>query len=239
MSQWNGEVVGDEGLWMRDLLADSSLGAERLELSAGSVLFGPPGAANHIFRIERGEIRTYQVGPDESSRLVEILGPGDWCGMGALAHAPIYICRGVVVTDAVVWQVPVESLRAAWLRHPALAAELIDQLASKLLAAQEVSGRLVFDDCNSRLIKTLLHFSRTAAAVPAKEGGVELRITHQQLAQAVGAARETVSLGLTQLRQRNLLRTGRNRLFFDPEVLRTVCESEMEGGEKRDVAPHA
>ena len=46
-----------------------------------------------------------------------------------------------------------------------------------------------------------------------------LRITHQQLAQAVGVARETVSLALTQLRQRNLLRTGRNQLFFNPDVL--------------------
>ena len=46
-----------------------------------------------------------------------------------------------------------------------------------------------------------------------------LRITHQQLAQAVGAARETISLALTQLRQQKLLRTGRNQLFFNPEVL--------------------
>ena len=50
-----------------------------------------------------------------------------------------------------------------------------------------------------------------------------LRITHQQLAQAVGAARETISLALTQLRQRELLRTGRNQLFFNPDVLRTAC----------------
>ena len=42
----------------------------------------------------------------------------------------------------------------------------------------------------------------------------------QQLAQAVGVARETVSLALTQLRHQNLLRTGRNQLFFDPEALR-------------------
>ena len=46
-----------------------------------------------------------------------------------------------------------------------------------------------------------------------------LRCCHQQLAQAIGAARETVSLALTQLRQRNLLRTGRNRLSFIPGAL--------------------
>ena len=86
------------------------------------------------------------------------------------------------------------------------------------MQAREDAACLVFDDCNQRLIKTLLQFSRTAAATPHPEG-VVLRITHQQLAQAVGAARETVSLALTQLRQQNLLRTGRNQLFFNPEVL--------------------
>ena len=35
----------------------------------------------------------------------------------------------------------------------------------------------------------------------------------------IGSARETVSLALTQLRQKNLLKTGRNRLSFNPGAL--------------------
>lgn len=88
----------------------------------------------------------------------------------------------------------------------------------------------MFDDCNQRLIDTLVRFSRSAAATPQGDGGVVLRITHQQLAQAVGAARETISLALTQLRQRNLLRTGRNRLFFKPEALQQFCSRPAHAG---------
>lgn len=207
-----------------DLLTDTSLAAEQITFTAGGTLFAPADPAEQLYRIEKGQVRMYQVGPDDSARLVEILGPGDWAGLGALATPAGYVCRALAVTDALVLRVPVVRLRAALAQHPALAAELIQQLAGKLRAAQEAAALLVFDDCNRRLIKTLLNFSATAAAVHDDHGGVELRITHQQLAQAVGAARETVSLALTQLRQRNLLRTGRNRLLFKPAALRPLCE---------------
>ena len=123
-------------------------------------------------------------------------------------------------------EVPAERWHAALASTPEVAAEVIGQLARKLQAAHEDAGRLVFDDCNERLVKTLLRFSHSAAATRRDESGeVTLRITHQQLAQAVGAARETISLALTHLRQRDLLRTGRNQLFFNPDVLRQVCKT--------------
>jgi CRP-like cAMP-binding protein len=77
----------------------------------------------------------------------------------------------------------------------------------------------MFQDCRLRVIKALLKFSSTPAARPVPEG-VSLRITHAELAEAIGAARETVSLCLTDLRHMNVVRTGRNQIVFDPEGLR-------------------
>ena len=85
---------------------------------------------------------------------------------------------------------------------------------------QTPDARFVFDDCERRILKTLVDFSRTAAASPLDGGDdVVLRITHHQLAQAIGVARETVSLALTKLRRQNLVQTGRNRLIFNPLAL--------------------
>ena len=53
-------------------------------------------------------------------------------------------------------------------------------------AAHDAAALLAFDDCNQRLVQTLLRFSRTAAATPQEGGEVVLSITHQQLAQPVG-----------------------------------------------------
>jgi CRP/FNR family transcriptional regulator len=127
--------------------------------------------------------------------------------------------RAVAAAASSITEVSAEKLQNALRQRPDALMELTRQLAEKLQAAREESTSLIFDDCNSRLIQTLLRFSKSAAAAPHESGGVVLRITHQQLAQAVGAARETVSLALTQLRERNLLRTGRNQLFFNPCAL--------------------
>jgi CRP/FNR family transcriptional regulator len=201
-----------------ELLSDPSLEARQVEATTGTVLFEPTTPARHVFFVNSGQVRVYQPGPDNSARLLEILGPGDWFGVAALAGSETYGNRAVAVSSVVISEVPADKWLALLSREPAVATEWVGRLAGKLVAAREDAACLVFDDCNQRLIKTLLQFSRSAAATAHPEG-VVLRITHQQLAQAVGAARETISLALTQLRQQKLLRTGRNQLFFNPEVL--------------------
>ncbi len=217
----NGHV---NGVWSQ-LAADPALGAERVELADGQVVYEAGESAQRVFFIHAGQVRIYEAGPEESDRLLEILGPGDWFGEEALATKQAYCSRAVVVSAAVLWAVPVDRLMEVLCGEPKLAGELIRQLASRLQSARQEASRLVFDDCSARLVKTLLRFSDTAAATHEADGSVTLRITHRQLAQAVGAARETVSLALTELRQQNLVRTGRNRLIFSPAMLMALSKN--------------
>jgi hypothetical protein len=51
-------------------------------------------------------------------------------------------------------------------------------------------------------------------------------MTHAQLAEAIGVARETVSTCLIQLRHENLVQTGRNCINFNPLDLSRICPEE-------------
>ena len=152
------------GSRMGEVVADPALDPKRLVLSDRTTLFEPNAAALDVYFIETGQIRIYQVGPDHSSRLVDILGPGDWFGIASLAGGPVYGARAVAVSPSVVWQVPAERLLTRAASKPEAATELIRQLAARLQAAHDLAAHLVFDDCNQRLIETLIRFSRTAAA---------------------------------------------------------------------------
>jgi CRP/FNR family transcriptional regulator len=206
------------GSVLAKLFAEPALAGRRITVGAGETVFHPDTPAENVYYIHRGQVRLYQVGAQDA-RLIEILGPDEWFGVGALARLRTQESRAIAVVPTVLTEVRADRLTQVLAHRPEMALELNRQLAAKLQSSRDDAARLVFEDCNQRLIRTLLHFSRSAASQP-REDGVVLRITHNQLAQAIGVARETVSLALTQLRQQNLLRTGRNQLFFNPEALR-------------------
>ncbi len=214
--------------------ADSSVGGCQVELAAGATVFEQGSNAAHVYFIQRGQVRLYQVGPDGAGRLLEILGPGQWFGCSAMAESGVYGAKAVTIGRTVLTQTPVAGLLDAVAHSPEAALQLIKQLAGGIQAARDDSARLVFDDCNERLVKTLIRFSRTAAATP-HDDGVVLHITHEQLAQAVGVARETVSLALTEMRLQNLVRTGRNQLTFNPDALRQFTS--RVSNEQKSAAP--
>lgn len=208
---------------LESFLLDPALEAQQRQFRPQSVLHHSGSPATHIYFIHEGQVRLYLIGPNGTERLVEIYGPGQWIGSEALAGSATHTHRVEVVETAVITLVPVDKLLQQLPNHPQVATELVRHLARKVQSAREDAARLVFDDSNARLLKILLRFSHSVAATPVVEG-VVLHINHQQLAQAVGVARETISLALTQFRHRNLLQTGRNRLTFDPDVIRQFLE---------------
>jgi CRP/FNR family cyclic AMP-dependent transcriptional regulator len=226
------------GARVAELLSDAVLYGSRLAIESPQIIYDSGSPAETIYFIESGQVRLYQIGPEGAERLSDILGSGAWFGTAALTDQPIYGSRAQAVSSSTIWAIERDRL-LDWLpRQPEAMRDLLRQLAGRLKSAQAAAARLVFDDCNVRLVRTLLEFSKTAAAIPSDQG-VVLRITHQELADAVGAARETISLALTQLRRQNLLRTGRNRLTFNPQALRNFSEnldreSQRQRGEKEE-----
>lgn len=208
---------------LESLFCDPQLGGKQVTYAAGTVICEPDHPALDLYFIHKGQVRVHRGADDGSSLLLEILGPGEWFGVAALAGRERCEVRASTAVPTTLTRVSARQVMLHVAMSPEGSRTLIRELAKRQCAAYDDTARLVFDDCNSRLIKTLLRFSDTAAAskMDGTDGsGVVLRITHQQLAQAVGVARETVSLALTQLRKQNVLRTGRNQLMFDPEVLR-------------------
>lgn len=225
--------------WLSEaVMVDPSLGMRRRSVKSGAVLLEPGRAASSVYLLHRGQARVFRPGSDADrhaqritsndrtspgERMTDILGPGDWFGIPALAGQGEHSERVIATEACVVTEVPVDQLFTSIARRPQLLANAVRDISAKLEQSREDACDLIFADCFRRLIRTLVRLSESAAA--SKSGdGVVLRVTHQEIAQMVGVARETVSLALIQLRNQGLLQTGRNQLRFDPRRL----ESEVD-----------
>jgi len=210
------EIIGSSAI--ADFVRQNQTGSRQVKYYDRQAVFEPKDPATEFFIVESGEIRLFEVAVHGARRLLDILGPARCFGFASLGRIPVYEILAISVGDSAVRVISADQLREMLLGNGEIALQFVESMARQLQEAWNEGSHFVFEDCRLRLIKTLLRF-RNSPAARAVPGGVELRMTHAQLAQAVGVARETVSLCLTELRRENLVQTCRNRVVFNPDRL--------------------
>jgi CRP-like cAMP-binding protein len=132
-----------------------------------------------------------------------LLSPDDGVTLEALRPS-----RLIVIDDA---------KREALLADPDAAGELVDRLAAALLEREESLAHLAEVVHRERVLAKLLQPARKFGRVAPDGIRLDLPLTHQLLADAVGAARETVTVALRDLRQKGIVeRKGRTYILKLP-----------------------
>ena len=121
------------------------------------------------------------------------------------------------VTDATLIGLGHADLQPWLTGRPEVAEQLLAALARRLRRTNEAMADLVFSDVPGRVAKALLDLARRVRRTTADDG---LRVTHdltqEELAQLVGASRETVNKALADFAGRGFLRLeGRAVVILD------------------------
>jgi len=191
----------------------------QLTLRRGKTLYreGEPG--DRLYVIAEGKIKLGNRSNDRES-LLAVLGPGDLFGELSLFDPGPRGATATTVDESVVYELRNEMF-AKWIeQHPPMAMYLLGVLAAKLRRANESLGDMVFADVPGRLAKALLDLANRFG-VPE---GICVRLTHgltqEELAQLVGATRETVNKTLADFELRGWIRReGRSLVVQDLERL--------------------
>ena len=193
----------------------------RTEIPRGHVLFHEGDPGDRLYVIVEGKIKLGRTSGDGRENLLAILGPGEMFGELSLFDPGPRNATGTAVADTVLVGLGNDDLDA-WLRgRPEVARGLLVQLAGRLRKANDVVADLVFSDVPGRVAKALLdlanRFGRTA------DDGVHVHhdLTQEELAQLVGASRETVNKALADFASRGWLRLeARAVVLLDVDRLR-------------------
>jgi len=205
-----------------DEAADAlSASLQESRLTRGQVLFRQGDRGDRAYVITEGKVKLGRTSSDGRENLLAVLGPGQMFGELSLFDPGPRAATATAVTDCVL-----QSLSHAELLHwltgrPDVARGLLTQLAGRLRRANDVVADLVFTDVPGRVAKALLdlsnRFGRTA------DDGVHVNhdLTQEELAQLVGASRETVNKALADFVSRGWLRLEpRSVVVLDVERLK-------------------
>jgi CRP-like cAMP-binding protein len=177
-----------------------------VKLRRGEVLFHEGDTGDKLYIVADGKVKLGRSSADGRENLLAILGPGQMFGELSLFDPGPRSATVTAVTDTIFLSLSHEDL-LRWLDgRPGVANSLLSQLASRLRRANDVVADLVFSDVPGRVAKALLdladRFGRTA------DDGVHVHhdLTQEELAQLVGASRETVNKALADFASRGWLR---------------------------------
>jgi CRP/FNR family transcriptional regulator len=186
----------------------------------GHVVFSEGDPGDRLFVVLDGKVKISRAAVDGRENLLAVLGPGEMFGELSLFDPGPRTATATSVTDSTLASLDHDDLRPLMLAQPAVAVELLRALAQRLRRTNEAMADLVFSDVPGRVAKALLDLAERFGDAGPEGILVHHDLTQEELAQLVGASRETVNKALTEFANRGWLRLeGRSVLLIDRERL--------------------
>jgi CRP-like cAMP-binding protein len=177
-----------------------------VRIEKGDVLFAEGDPGERLYVILDGKVKLGVTSADGRENLLGVLGPGEMFGELSLFDPGARTATATALTDAHLKALGRDRLNAWLTGRPELASALLQALAQRLRRVNEQMSDLVFSDVPGRVAKALLDLGERFG-VSTDEG---LLVTHdmtqEELAQLVGASRETVNKALADFAGRGWLR---------------------------------
>jgi CRP-like cAMP-binding protein len=187
------------GLDATELARFAELTRER-SYPKGSVILFENDPGDSLFIVRSGRVKVVLIGEDGREVILGMLGVGHHFGELSLIDSQPRSAHVIAMEDSTLLVLRREDFRRRVQESPAVAWALLVELSRRLRRADEQIGSLVLLDVDGRIARLLLD--------AADEGGdatIQKRLTHQTIAQMIGASRETVSRAMREFQDRGLI----------------------------------
>jgi CRP/FNR family transcriptional regulator, cyclic AMP receptor protein len=191
-----------------------------VDFPRGDTVFAEGEPGDRLYIIVSGKVKIARRSPDGRENLLTILGPPDMFGELSVFDPGPRTSSVVTITAVRAVSMDRAALRAWIAERPQIAEQLLRVLARRLRRTNTNLADLIFTDVPGRVAKQLLALAQRFGTQ--EDGG--LRVTHdltqEEIAQLVGASRETVNKALTDFAHRGWIRLDvKSVLICDSERL--------------------
>ena len=178
----------------------------KLHLNKGDVLFHEGDLEDRLYIVVSGKIKLGRTGSAGRENLLAVLGPGQMFGELSVFDPGPRSTTATAVTACELRTLEHDELLPWLTDRPEVAQGLLSQLAARLRRANDVVADLVFSDVPGRVAKQLLELAQRFG--DKRDDGMHVHhdLTQEELAQLVGASRETVNKALADFAARGWIR---------------------------------
>ena len=190
-------------------------------LRRGEVLFNEGDSGDRLYILLTGKVKLGHTSVDGRENLLAVLGPGEVVGELTLFDPGPRSTTATAVATTELLALEHNQLMGFIDSHPTLAKDMLRALAVRLRRTNIALADLVFSDVPGRVAKALLDLAERFGA-PTEDGiHVPHDLTQEELAQLVGASRETINKSLAEFVSRGWIRRdGRDVTLIDVERLK-------------------
>ena len=202
---------------MRSLVGTSSEIVER-----GKTIFFPGDPAERVYLLKRGAVRLSRVYETGEEITVALLRENSLFGVLSLltGQKSDRFYHAIAFTRVDLISAPATSVRQAIEKDARVALLLLQGLSSRILQTETMIETLTHRDMSSRLVSFLLVLCRDFGMPGTRGITIDLKLSHQAIAEAIGSTRVTITRLLGDLRNDGLVEIDRKRItVFDPLAL--------------------
>ncbi len=183
----------------------------------GDVIYQPGDIDDSLYYIHSGKVKLAYL--DESGRklTLTILGEGEIFGEMVLIGRKERDLLAQVLQDAVIYEIERSRFLELLREKPELALEVMELFGRRTQEIERKLEDLVFKDIPTRLSRQILKLIEEHG-VETREGvQIDFKITHKELADLIGSARENTTSALNRLAREGILDKKRYRIIVKDE----------------------
>ena len=194
------------------------------DVERGETIYQPGSPSASVYIVHEGRVKLAYLDESGKKLTLVIVDPGGIFGEMCLVGEKHRRHLATAIEDSVLYHIDQQSFADTISNKPQYLQLLLEHFADRVREFEETLEDLAFKDIQARLSRQLLKLS-SEYGVQTEEGIlIGFQLTHKELADMIGSARENTTLALNRFAREGILDKSRYRIVIKNEKgLRDKC----------------
>ena len=218
--------MGNSLVFLQRVSIFSGVGQDSLERIASitqekafpkkSIIFHEGDRGDTLYILKSGRVKISKITEDGREKTLALMQPGEFFGeMAIFDEQPRSATAEVLDEQAVVFTLAKRDFERLIIENPTIALKIMRDMTRRMRQVNQQVEDLAFKDVHERVASTLKNLAEVEGRPIGTKVLINLKMTHQDLANMVGSSRETVTRALNRLQDEGIISISHQQITIN------------------------